>query len=159
MSQTLGMDFAEEFVSTPFTWIESGLRLADTPGTESLFEREIQFATKVLRQAKSGKLGIVFYDELFHSTNPPDGEKTANIFLTNLWNFPNVISFISTHVFTLVENAPKTIQRLCVPAKQGELGIEYTFQLAPGVCKVSSVDEIYKKFGFPRNAVKTNKES
>lgn len=159
LAQTIGVAFAESFSLTPFSWIESGLRLADTPGSESLFEREIQFTKKILNKAKSGQLGIIFYDELFHSTNPPDGEKTASIFLSHLWTYPNVMSFISTHVFTLVESAPDEVQRLCVSAKEVESGLEYTFRLAPGICKVSSVQEIYKKFGFPLSAVKRKNDS
>jgi hypothetical protein len=150
LAQTVGIAFAGKMRLTPFSWIRSGLRLADTPGEESLFEREIMFATKTIQYATSRKtgLGLVLYDECFHSTNPPDGEKTARLFLQELWTSKTTISIISTHVFSLVESAPTTIQRLCVPAIQGETGIEYTYTLSPGVCKVSSVEELYKKYGF-----------
>lgn len=152
--QTYGMIFAKSGYWTPFSWIRSGLRLVDSPGSESLFERELEFATKTLRFAQSKKPGIILYDECFHSTNPPDGEKTAQLFLKNLWANSNVLSVISTHVFSLVDSAPEQILKLCVPAKEVESGIEYSFRLAPGICKVSSVEELYKKFGFP-NKVRT----
>ncbi len=158
LAQTFGMVFAEEASLTPFAWIRSGLRLADAPGSESLFEREVHFATKTLRMAASGRPGIVLYDECFHSTNPPDGEKTSRIFLSNLWSQQNVVSLVSTHVFSLVETAPEQIQRLCVPAEQTPTSILYSYRLAPGICKVSSVEEIYKKFGFP-SAAKTARDS
>ncbi len=150
LAQTLGVAFAQRMKIRPFDWIESGLRLADRPGQVSLFERELEFASQVLRKAnKKNKIGLLLYDEAFHSTNPPDGEKTANIFLRHLWNCPNVMTFISTHVFSIVENAPEKIKRMCVPAQKTEDGIEYTFQLKPGLCKVSSVEELYKKQKFP----------
>jgi hypothetical protein len=149
LAQTFGLVFAKSAKLTPLAWIRSGLRLADSPGTESMFEKEILFGVQTLALAKSGRPGIVFYDECFHSTNPPDGEKTATIFLEHLWNQPNVLSVVSTHIFSLVENAPANIQRLCVPAEKTPTGIVYSFELAPGICKVSSVEEIYKKFGFP----------
>jgi hypothetical protein len=149
LAQTFGLVFAKSAKIRPFAWIQSGLRLADSPGTESMFEKEILFGVSTLRLAKSGRPGIVFYDECFHSTNPPDGEKTARIFLETLWTHSNVVSVVSTHIFSLVENAPAGIQRLCVPAEKTPTGIVYSFQLAPGICKVSSVEEIYKKFGFP----------
>jgi hypothetical protein len=150
LAQTVGLAFARTMRLTPFSWIRSGLRLADTPGEESLFEREVMFATKTIHYAKSPKtgFGLVLYDECFHSTNPPDGEKTARLFLQELWSSQTTVSIISTHVFSLVETAPQHIQRLCVPAIQGEAGIEYTYTLSPGVCKVSSVEELYKKYGF-----------
>jgi hypothetical protein len=155
LAHTFGLVFAKSAKLTPLAWIQSGLRLADSPGTESMFEKEILFGVSTLRLAKSGRPGIVFYDECFHSTNPPDGEKTARIFLEHLWKQSNVISLVSTHIFSLVENAPASIQKLCVPAEKTPTGIVYSFELAPGICKVSSVEEIYKKFGFPPAAVKS----
>ena len=159
LAQTIGLAFAGKMQLTPFSWIRSGLRLADTPGEESLFEREILFATDTLRYAKSPKtgLGLVLYDECFHSTNPPDGEKTAKHFLREIWKSKTVVSIVSTHVFSLVETAPDQIQRLCVPAIQTADGIEYTYTLSPGICKVSSVEQLYKKYGFPQ--VRSNKKA
>lgn len=154
LSQTLGVAFAKNANICPFTWIRSGLRLADKPGEKSLFEREILFSKDTLKLAKSGKPGLVLYDECFHSTNPPDGEKTAQIFLTHLWSSQSTISIISSHVFSLVDNAPVTIEKLCVPAEKTENSIKYSFTLSPGVCKVSSVEEIYKKYRFPMTAYK-----
>ncbi len=150
LAQTIGLAFAKEMTLTPFSWIRSGLRLADTPGEESLFEREILFATRTIRYAQTPKagLGLILYDECFHSTNPPDGEKTARLFLQQIWSSKSSISIISTHVFSLVEGAPSCIQRLCVPAVQTATGLEYTYTLSPGICKVSSVEELYKKYGF-----------
>jgi hypothetical protein len=150
LAQTVGLAFAKKMVLTPFSWIRSGLRLSDTPGEESLFEREILFATKTIRYARSPRvgLGLILYDECFHSTNPPDGEKTARLFLENIWSSTSAISIISTHVFSLVESAPPNIQQLCVPAIETPMGIEYTYTLSPGLCKVSSVEELYKKYGF-----------
>ena len=157
-AQTFGLVFAESATFTPFSWIRSGLRLADLPGSESLFEREIKFAKETLNKSATGKPGIIFYDECFHSTNPPDGEKTAKIFLSHLWSSPNTISLVSTHVFSLLDTAPDRIYRLCVPAEKKDTGIEYSYKLSPGICKVSSVEEIYKKFRFP-SAVKMASES
>lgn len=154
LAQTFGIAFATSMKLRPFDWIETGLRLADRPGEVSLFERELEFASHVLQKTKQKKkIGLLLYDEAFHSTNPPDGEKTARIFMRSLWECPNVMTFISTHVFSLVETAPNTIKRMCVPAYKVEDGIEYTFQLRPGLCKVSSVEELYKKQKFPMYAV------
>lgn len=154
LSQTLGIAFADSISLPRFGWWSSGLRLADKPGQKSLFEREISFAKDTLSLTKAPYPGLVLYDECFHSTNPPDGEKTAKIFLSHLWSAPNTISIVSSHVFSLVESSPDTIEKLCVPAEKTADGIEYTFTLTPGICKVSSVEEIYKKYKFPLSAVK-----
>jgi DNA mismatch repair ATPase MutS len=152
MAQKFGLFFGgSDAVASldPFEWIASGLRLEDTPGLLSLFEREVQFAAHTL---KKGGRGFLIFDELFHSTNPPDGERTADLFLESLWTKRNLTSMISTHVFSLAENAPNYVLRLCVPAKKmkdGSLQFDYTVQ--QGICKVSSVDLVFEKCGFPRS--------
>jgi len=159
LSQTYGVAFASAATLTPFAWIESGLRLVDQPGAQSLFERELSFASKVLRRSNLSEQGLLLYDELFHSTNPPDGTKTAKRFLDSLWTSNSVLSVVSTHVFELVEASPKHIQRLCVPASLSDTGIRFSFTLVPGICKVSSVEQLYKKFGFPASPKDNSKDN
>jgi hypothetical protein len=133
----------------PFDWIASGLRLEDTPGLQSLFEREVQFAADTLQKKNRG---FLIFDELFHSTNPPDGERTASIFLQSVWSKKNLTSIISTHVFSLADTAPSHVVKLCVPARQLDDGsIKFEYKLQQGVCKVSSVDLVFQKCGFPRS--------
>jgi DNA mismatch repair ATPase MutS len=135
----------------PFDWIQSGLHLEDLPGKLSLFEREVQFATEALKKARNNptQRGLLLFDELFHSTNPPDGERTAQIFLEQVWSFSHLSSIISTHVFSLAESSPKRIQKLCVPALKDKSGnLTFTYTLRNGICKVSSVDLVLQKCGF-----------
>jgi DNA mismatch repair ATPase MutS len=135
----------------PFDWIATGLRLEDRPGSTSMFESEVEFAIQIVQRAKAtpDQIGFIFFDELFHSTNPPDGARTADIFLQKLWQTPNTASFISTHVFDLAKKAPKKIQRLCVPAQKNEEGgLTFTYTLQKGICEVSSVDVILKEKGL-----------
>lgn len=154
LAQTLGVYFGTENAECrlhPFDWIQSGLHLEDTPGEQSLFEREVEFASMAIQRARSRptKRGLLLFDELFHSTNPPDGERTATIFLRDVWSSPNLNSIISTHVFSLAETAPDHIQTLCVPAyKAADGSLRFTYTLQPGICKVSSVDRILQKCGF-----------
>lgn len=150
-SQLFGMAFFKGKLSIkPFTWIATGLRVEDKPGTSSLFETEVDFATRILHRSRyMNHCGLVLFDELFHSTNPPDGARTASVFLHKLWKKENVASLISTHVFELAENAPAYVNRLCVPATKEDDGrITFSYELAPGICKVSSVDEILKEKGL-----------
>lgn len=150
MAQTFG--FAPgKLQLRPFDWIATGLRLEDRPGSSSLFESEVEFAIQILKRSKteSDKVGFVVFDELFHSTNPPDGARTADIFLQKLWVSNNTASFISTHVFDLAKKSHKTIQKLCVPAlKQEDGSLHFTYTLQNGICEVSSVDEILKEKGL-----------
>lgn len=159
LAQTIGFSFAKRLQIRLFSWIASGLKLADTPGKTSMFEREVEFATQIQRAARSGTSGLVVFDELFHSTNPPDGKRTAQLFLDTLWKHASVTSFISTHVFELAEGAPVHVQRLCVPAYRADSGeLVFTHELKSGICKESSVDLILREKGFWRAAVSQAKE-
>ncbi len=145
-AQTFGYAAAEKLILRPFHWILSGLVLQDTPGERSMFETEVYFAASLLHR-KTGP-GLVLFDELFHSTNPPDGMRTAACFLQNLWKKQHIASVVSTHVFDLVERAPKEIQRLCVPGEKTASGFTFSYKLQPGICTLSSVERIWKKQGL-----------
>ena len=132
-----------------FTWIASGIQLRDTPGKLSMFETEVKFAAECLATGKKHGPGLVIFDELFHSTNPPDGVRTATQFLNRLWNQKDVFSIVSTHVFPLVSSAPASVQAICCPAERKENGdINFTYRVQPGICMISSVHTVWEKFGL-----------
>jgi len=145
LAQTFGYSTAKDVHMSPFDFILSGLHIVDNPGKQSLFEKEVLFARDVLYNNNPNYKGFVVFDEIFHSTNPPDGIRTSKLFLEKLWSFSHFASIISTHVFEIIETAPETIQRICVKASRDEKGIHYEYALSEGICKTSSVDEIWKK--------------
>jgi DNA mismatch repair ATPase MutS len=153
LAQTFGVACVTSMTLRPFKWISSGIGLHDSPGKKSMFQTEVNFAAGLLHRAGRGP-ALILYDELFHSTNPPDCVRTANIFMKRLWAKKSVASFLSTHVFELVDAAPPEIQRLCVSAKYDAATkqLVFSYQLAKGVCKVSSVYSILKREGLLRQA-------
>ena len=149
LSHSYGMAPAKEIFIPRFLWVASGIQLRDTPGKLSMFETEVKFAADCIQTAKRDGPGLVLFDELFHSTNPPDGIRTANIFLKNLWNQSDLFSIVSTHVFPLIKEAPKNVMPICCPATQMESGdITYSFGVQPGICEVSSVHKVWERFGL-----------
>ena len=150
IGQSYGVAAADDLVLRRFGWISSGLRLQDAPGNLSMFETEVWFAANLLKREDSrGAPGLVLYDELFHSTNPPDGIRTAEKFLERLWKRESILSIVSTHVFSLVEKAPESVKRLCCSASLDDAGeIQYKFNIDTGICKVSSVKSIWKRFNL-----------
>jgi DNA mismatch repair ATPase MutS len=114
-----------------------------------MFETEVYFASELLNKDTSRGPGLVLYDELFHSTNPPDGTRTAAKFLERLWAKQGFVSIVSTHVFELVEAAPTQVQRIqCMATVLPDGEIDYLYNVKEGVCKVSSVQSIWKRFGL-----------
>ena len=145
LSQSFGYSIAKNVEMSPFDFILSGLHIVDNPGKESLFEKEVIFARDILYNNNPEYKGFVLFDEIFHSTNPPDGIRTSKLFLEKLWSFPHICSIVSTHVFEIIETAPEEIQKICVKAECTERGMEYEYCISEGICKTSSVNEIWKK--------------
>ena len=158
VAHSFGAVFAKKAQMTPFTWIADGMRLDDSPGKQSMFEREVAFGSAVLQ--KQGGRGLVLYDELFHSTNPPDAKRTSEIFCKSLWEKTNCLSIISTHVYTLAHSAPEKVKRLCVAAwntkgakatkgaKSTKGKYIFSYKVQKGICEVSSVDLLLQQFGL-----------
>ena len=134
----------------PFYKVMTRLKSRDTSGKESLFEMEVRNASRMIHSLRTNTSeSLILIDELFHSTNPPDAEISARIFLDQLWVLPNVKSIISTHIFSLCDSPPKNIDTYCCSATiNDDESIEYTYTLRKGVCRVSSVKEVLQEAGL-----------
>jgi DNA mismatch repair ATPase MutS len=111
-----------------------------------MFETEVKFAADCIRATNDGP-GLVLFDELFHSTNPPDAARSAELFLKQLWA-SDTYSVVSTHVFPLVEGRPEGVQAICCAASEVNGEVVYSYRAEPGICKVSSVHKVWKKYGL-----------
>jgi energy-coupling factor transporter ATP-binding protein EcfA2 len=135
-----------QLTATPFHHLFVCLTPDDLPGAKSRFEREVEFTAGTLVHSQPI---LVFIDELYHSTNPPDALRSCEMYCGQLWKKNNVVSVISTHLFELVKQAPSSIQRLCCPATLDDKGIiQFQYRLEKGMCTVSSVDMLLKKNGL-----------
>jgi DNA mismatch repair ATPase MutS len=116
-----------------------------------MFETEVKFAADCLSIGPSPHgPGLLLFDELFHSTNPPDGIRTAERFLKSVWGKANTFSIVSTHVFSLIESAPANVLPICCKAEQAADGkISFSYRVEPGICRVSSVERVWNRFGLP----------
>lgn len=154
LGQTFGLTKAATGSWKPFQQVFTRLKSRDHAGKESLFEMEVRMASTILRTIKANKThSLVLIDELFHSTNPPDAEISARLFLQKLWNqSPHCKSIISTHIFSLCEGIQQTagseIQLFCCPADETDSGIKYSYKLQTGICKTSSVREVLRENGL-----------
>lgn len=152
LGHSYGVAPALHAIMPRFIWIASGLQLRDTPGLYSMFETEVKFAADCIQSSRSAGPGpgLVLFDELFHSTNPPDGIRSAELFLKQLWApEAHVYSIVSTHVFPLVESAPATVDAICCPASERLDGtIHYNYKVEHGISRVSSVRTVWEKYGL-----------
>jgi hypothetical protein len=156
LGQTFGVTYKTEGSWSPFRMIFTRLKSKDHAGKESLFEMEVRMASHILHSLEmlktKHKHSLILIDELFHSTNPPDAETSARIFLNKLWTYSNAKSIISTHIFALCEEKQiedGSVKTLCCPAEKREDGtIDYSYKLTPGICSVSSVNEVLEENGM-----------
>lgn len=148
LAHTYGCSVGRYTEMTPFKYLYAALKRDDIPGEKSHFEREVEFTAQTLA---SEEPSLVLVDELFHTTNPPDALASCRIYTDSLWKRGNMVSIISTHLFDFVEGTESTeVQRICCPAtyKDNEGSVEYKYGITDGICKVSSVYEILKKYGY-----------
>jgi len=147
LGQTFGFTKGAYGSWKPFQQIFTRLKSRDTAGKESLFEMEVRFASTILQAIKTRKHSLVCIDELFHSTNPPDAEISATMFLKQLWTYDSCKSIISTHIFKLCEiPQPIPLQTLCCDASiNPDESIKYSYTLTNGICRVSSVREVLEE--------------
>jgi hypothetical protein len=153
LGQTFGLTKGATGQWKPYRFVCTRLKSRDHAGKESLFEMEVRMASTILRTIQSKRIhSLVLIDELFHSTNPPDAEISARLFLQQLWKLQSVNSIISTHIFSLCEGIQQTTesqtQLFCCPAQETESGIQYSYSFQPGICKVSSVREVLRENGL-----------
>ena len=154
LAHAFGAAFAGKAQMSRFTWIADGLRLDDRPGKLSMFEREVCFAQAILTPRPG--FGLCLYDELFHSTNPPDAARTSEVFCDALWKRNDCLSLVSTHVYSLARGAPDSVKKVCVAAwkDEGEGAYTFSYTLQRGICEVSSVELLLQQHGLIANSQK-----
>lgn len=146
LAHTYGCSIGADAEMSPREGIFVCLKPDDLPGSKSRFEREVEFTANTLRANSA----LIFIDELYHSTNPPDALESCNVYCSQLWKKDNIVSVISTHLFDLVEDAPSQIKRICCPAtiEKETNKILFSYTLTPGICKVSSVNDLLIENGL-----------
>jgi hypothetical protein len=146
LAHTYGCIIGRHAMLTPFQYIFASLKADDIPGLKSHFEREVDFTAQTLQL--NGPT-LVFIDELFHTTNPPDALLSCKVYCNKLWKRNDIVSVISTHLFELVETSDETkVKKICCPAEIKDNKIIYKYGIEKGICKISSVSEILYKYGY-----------
>jgi hypothetical protein len=151
MAQTVGVVFARKASIPIYDSIITALSPSDVVGKLSLFEAEIEFAKTVLDRLDSGRTFLMM-DEIFHGTNAHDGVEAAQVFLDRIYKALSLTSIVSTHYMDLPEKYTKVgVQTLCMEASVDPIDSDrliYTYRLAEGINKFSSVREILRERGL-----------
>jgi hypothetical protein len=149
LGQVTGFTYRTKGSWKPFRLLFTRLKSVDTAGKESLFEMEVRHASQMIKAIEKYKSNtLILIDELFHSTNPPDAETSAKLFLKLLWSHSNTKSIVSTHIFSLCEKSK--IQLFACQATEDQEGqLIYSYKLSEGsICRTSSVREVLRESGL-----------
>lgn len=140
LAQTLTIVPAEHAYFTPFAKITTSIKHVDNiQAGASLFVAETlkaQALLDLLEQTNNTPSHFSFsiFDELFKSTNPEKGQKTAYDFISSLGKYPNSLALIATHynqLTTLEDLSPQTFRNYFSRALPLEPNAT-VFELIPG---------------------------
>lgn len=142
---------------TPFALVSSQLNVADSAGTESLFQAEMGRAQRVIRSLDamppSGR-ALVVIDEIFSSTNPVEGAAAAAACARRMSANAGAIVVVSTHFAYLCGELRRSrFTSLCMPVvldeTEGGNGVaRYPYRLQAGVCRQYVAIELLRRSGF-----------
>ncbi len=102
LGQTLTIIPAYQACYTPFAKITTSIKHADNiqAGTSLFVTEQLKselFLESLNNDFKPGNYSFAIFDELFKSTNPTKGEKTAYDFIARLGNIPHNLCLVATH--------------------------------------------------------------
>ncbi len=139
-SQTIGITFAENYQITPFSIINTYLHIPDKTGYESLFEAEMYRAKdhiSLLNQTNKNNFAFIIMDEIFTSTNYPEGYSAAYAIGKKLTTYRNSISVITTHYTDLSKLEKETKGRIknykFTIERDDEGKITYPYKIKKGI--------------------------
>jgi len=111
LAQSFGIAPASYMALSPFARITTYLNIADSTGSESLFQAEVARAQSLLTalgSLKPGQFSFAIMDEIFTGTNPEEGQAGAYGVAKNLASFSNSMCIVATHFKKLTELATHT---------------------------------------------------
>lgn len=168
-AHSIGYSFVNSIKLTLFKKIETYLNIPDYIGKESLFEAEMYRARNFLndikkRDDKTNYFSFIIMDEIFTSTNYPEGFAASYCLIKELISYKNCKSLITTHYTNLHKlSDEENINNYKFEAKisdsnsdstnEGNDGdnnkiIEYNYQLQDGWSEQFIALELLKKEGF-----------
>lgn len=145
-SQTFGVACAEEFVISPFYFINSQINIPDVKGKMSLFEAEMyrcKYNIDIVKGVPPNRKCLIVMDEMFNTTNVVEGVSGAYGILYHLCKSKNVCTVITTHYSILAKTRGFKACRMEVEHKDdGTIGFPY--KLSEGISKQFVAIELLK---------------
>ena len=163
LAQSLGITTAKKMILTPFSYLDTYANITDDISTgRSQYKAEVLKTKDMLEKIENSdntSFGFVTFDELFHGTNPQEGEAAAFSIGKHIAGKLNTLCLISSH-YTGLTSLPKETNNAftnfhvsLLPSKSGT--IKYDFRLLPGAIKHRVGIEMLKIENFEPQIIKT----
>lgn len=173
LSQTCAISCCDNAAITPLRFINSQVNVPDMIGHESLFEAEMHRCKKNLEALKVLDEGfsLIVMDEIFSSTNPIEAISGAYAVCKKMSECKNNLLVFTTH-FNYLTKLKKTGRFLNYKMETivsgggaersggersggvlGDIDINFTYKLVPGVNKQFLALELLKKNGFDADII------
>lgn len=151
MFQSMGIAPARKMHTTIYSYIESLMHSEDAVGSESLFQKQVSTANKIIRNLRNlppHQFGLVAMDESFNGTNPTEGAAFAYGTAEALGQIPNNITMFATHFSNVCELERNTEGRF----KNYQVTLndkgESTYKLVPGSSDQRVAVQVAQKLDF-----------
>lgn len=152
ISQQIGYGFYESAKITPFNHIHCYLNIPDTSSRDSLFQAEARRCLHILNIIKENpnEKHFCIFDELFSGTNPYEAISSANAYLENISNNPNVKFMLTTHFIDLCKKInTKTIENINMKTNISNNKPEYFYKIQKGISEIKGGITVLRDLGYP----------
>ena len=155
MAQSLTVCNCKQVFMTPFKLIHTYIHLIDTKGVESLFEAEMNRCyefIKIVQTLKKKEYAFAIFDELFTSTNFPEGISAAYSICLEFNKNSNLLTLMTTHYSQLSElekisNSRFKNYKVCIK-KSADGQILFNYKIRKGVSNQFIALDLLKLKGF-----------
>lgn len=149
LGQTFGVSVGK-LTLTPFTTMNTFMNKSDHVGTLSSFQSEVANIEGLLKSYQALELSdraFMLSDELFSSTNPTEAFVGSQMVMKALFEHPNTLSIISTHLRELTNELDETsaVNKHMGSWVDSDDSIHYTYEVQDGAAKSSNAIEILRK--------------
>ena len=159
LTQQIGCGFYGSCTIHPYEYLHSYINIPDTSERDSLFQAEARRCKEIIDiiNEKQDARHFCIFDELYSGTNNDDATNSSYGFLLYLCKRKNVNFILTTHIKKVCrkmhrkkcKNNQSIIQNCKMDVIETPDGLEYTYKIKKGICKINGAIYILKEMNYP----------
>lgn len=156
MLQSFGFAPAKGMQATIFSYIKSLMHSEDVIAKESLFEKQVNTANKIIQNVDSlpeGQFGLLAMDESFNGTNPIEGAAFAYGTAKRLSENKNSVTLFATHFSNVCRLESEGARYTNFQVELDDQG-KSTYRIVPGISKHQAAVQVAQALKFDERTLK-----